>query len=113
MVNGAAKVGLDPREIDVQGSAEALLELAGLSQQEIMPIADAMERGGRFAAAAAVCDEILDKCEPIAGTPADCLAAIEGYSDVGCTQVVLELWGEDRGREVELFAADVLPHLGR
>jgi hypothetical protein len=49
MANGAAKAGLDPREIDVQGSAEALLGL----------------------------------------------------------------WSEDRGREVELFAADVLPHLGR
>ena len=39
---------------NIQGSADVLLELAGLSQAQIAPIADAMERGGRLAAAAAV-----------------------------------------------------------
>ena len=40
----------------------------GSSQDEIRPIAEAMERGGRLAAkAAAVTDAILDKCKPIAG----------------------------------------------
>ena len=98
---------------NIQGSADVLLELAGLSQQQIAPIADAMERGGRLAAAAAVTDEILDRCKPIAGTPDDCLAAIEEYRDAGCTHVMLELWGEDRERQIELFATSVLPHLSR
>jgi 5,10-methylenetetrahydromethanopterin reductase len=96
---------------NIQGSADVLLELAGLSQEEIRPIADAMERGGRLAAAAAVSDEILDKCRPIAGTPADCIAAIEEYREAGCTHVMLELWGEARERQIELFANEVLPHL--
>ena len=30
-----------------------------------------------------VSDAILDKCKPIAGTPADCIAAIEEYRDAG------------------------------
>jgi 5,10-methylenetetrahydromethanopterin reductase len=98
---------------NIQGSADVLLELAGLSQAQIAPIADAMERGGRLAAAAAVTDEILDRCRPIAGTPADCVEAIESYREAGCTHVMLELWGEDRERQIELFAAEVLPHLGR
>jgi 5,10-methylenetetrahydromethanopterin reductase len=98
---------------NIQGSADVLLELAGLSQSQIAPIADAMERGGRLAAAAAVTDEILDRCRPIAGTPADCIAAIEEYREAGCTHVMLELWGEDRERQIELFATDVLPHLSR
>jgi 5,10-methylenetetrahydromethanopterin reductase len=98
---------------NIQGSADVLLELAGLSQEEIRPIADAMERGGRLAAAAAVSDEILEKCMPIAGTPADCVAAIESYREAGCTHVMLELWGEHRERQIELFATEVLPHLGR
>jgi 5,10-methylenetetrahydromethanopterin reductase len=98
---------------NIQGSADVLLELAGLSQEEIRPIADAMERGGRRAAAAAVSDSILEKCRPIAGTPADCVAAIEAYRDAGCTHVMLELWGDDRERQIELFATTVLPRLDR
>jgi 5,10-methylenetetrahydromethanopterin reductase len=95
---------------NIQGSADVLLDEAGLSQEEIRPIADAMERDGRLAAAAAVSDAILDKCKPIAGTPEDCIAAIEEYRDAGCTHVMLELWGEDRLRQIELFGEHVLPH---
>jgi 5,10-methylenetetrahydromethanopterin reductase len=95
---------------NIRGSADVLLEKAGLTLDEIAPVADAMERGGRLAAADAVSDEILDKCEPIAGTPRDCIEAIERYSDAGCTHIMLELWGEDRDRQIELFGSEVLPH---
>jgi 5,10-methylenetetrahydromethanopterin reductase len=95
---------------NIQASADVLLDCAGLSAQEIRPIAEAMERGGRLAAAAAVTDEILDKARPIAGTPEDCIEAIEEYHDAGCTHVMLELWGEQRKRQIELFAERVLPH---
>ena len=98
---------------NIQGSADVLLELAGLTQEEIRPVAEAMETGGRLAAAAAVSDEILEKCKPIAGTPADCVAAIEEYRGAGCTHVMLELWGENRERQIELFATEVLPRLDR
>jgi alkanesulfonate monooxygenase SsuD/methylene tetrahydromethanopterin reductase-like flavin-dependent oxidoreductase (luciferase family) len=69
-----------------------------------------MERGGRLAAKEQVTDEILDKCKPIAGTPADCIAAIEEYRDAGCTHVMLELWGDRRHEQIELFGRHVLPH---
>ena len=69
-----------------------------------------MESGGRLAAAAAVTDEILDKTKPIAGTPEDCIAAMEEYREAGCTHVMLELWGEDRARQIEMFGSEVLPH---
>ena len=39
--------------------------------------------------------------------------SIEEYRAAGCTQVMLELWGEDRERQIELFATGVLPHLDR
>ena len=68
-----------------------------------------MERGGRLAAAEAVTDEILDKCKPIAGTPEDCIAAIDEYREAGCTHIMLELWGENRDRQIDLFAEQVLP----
>ena len=96
---------------NIQGSADTLLDLAGLEQDEIRPVAEAMERGGRLAAKAEVTDAILDKCKPIAGTPADCIAAIEEYKDAGCTHVMLELWGEDRLAQIELFGREVLPHV--
>jgi 5,10-methylenetetrahydromethanopterin reductase len=95
---------------NIQGAADTLLDLARLTQDEIRPVAEAMERGGRLAAKEQVTDEILDKCKPIAGTPADCIAAIEEYRDAGCTHVMLELWGEHRREQIELFGREVLPH---
>jgi 5,10-methylenetetrahydromethanopterin reductase len=96
---------------NIQGAADTLLDLAGLEQDEIRPVAEAMERGGRLAAKEQVTDAILDKCKPIAGTPADCIAAIEEYKDAGCTHVMLELWGEDRLEQIRLFGEQVLPHV--
>jgi 5,10-methylenetetrahydromethanopterin reductase len=94
---------------NIKGAADTLLELAGIDVEEIRPVAEAMERGGRLAAKEQVTDEILDKCKPIAGTPADCIAAIEEYRDAGCTHVMLELWGAKRHDQIRLFAEKVLP----
>src|SRR5713101_8378186 len=95
---------------NIQGAADTLLDLAGIEQDEIRPVAEAMEHGGRLAAKAKVTDALLDKCKPIAGTPADCIAAIEEYVDAGCTHVMLELWGANRHEQIRLFGERVLPH---
>jgi 5,10-methylenetetrahydromethanopterin reductase len=96
---------------NIKGSADTLLDLAGIEQEEIRPVAEAMERGGRLAAKGEVSDALLDKCRPIAGTPDDCVAAIEEYRDAGCTHVMLELWGERRHEQIRLFGERVLPHV--
>jgi 5,10-methylenetetrahydromethanopterin reductase len=96
---------------NIQGAADTLLDLAGIEQDEIRPVAEAMERGGRLAAKEQVGDSLLDKCKPIAGTPADCIAAIEEYRDAGCTHVMLELWGDRRQQQIKLFGERVLPHV--
>jgi 5,10-methylenetetrahydromethanopterin reductase len=98
---------------NIKGAADTLLELADLDQEEIRPIAEAMEAGGRLAAKAKVTDAILDKCKPIAGTPADCVQAIEEYKDAGCTHVMLELWGANRHDQIRLFGEKVLPQVRR
>ena len=95
---------------NIQGAADTLLDLADLTQDEIGPVAEAMEQGGRLAGKAKVTDAILDKCKPIAGTPSDCIEAIEEYRDAGCTHVMLELWGEKRHQQIRLFGDKVLPH---
>ena len=95
---------------NIKGAADTLLDLAGLTQDEIRPVAEAMERGGRLAAKEQVTDDILDKCKPIAGTPEDCVHAIEEYRDAGCTHVMLELWGDRRHDQIRLFGERVLPH---
>jgi len=95
---------------NIKGSADVLLECAGLTFDELRPVADAMEKGGRKAAARAVTDEILHKVCPIAGTPAECIARIEEYRDAGCTHIMLEIWGEDRTGQAKLFGDAVLPH---
>jgi 5,10-methylenetetrahydromethanopterin reductase len=94
---------------NIQGSADTLLDLAGIEQDEIRPVAEAMERGGRLAAKEQVTDELLGKCRPIAGTPDDCSAAIEEYRDAGCTHVMLELWGDRRQDQIRMFGEKVLP----
>ncbi len=98
---------------NIQASADDLLECAGLDRDEIRPIAEAMRQGGRLAAARAVSDSVLDRTRPIAGTPGDCIDAIEEYADAGCTHIMLELWGERREAQLELFASQVLRHFGR
>jgi 5,10-methylenetetrahydromethanopterin reductase len=96
---------------NIRGSADTLLELAGIEMEELAPVAEAMERGGRLAAKEKVTDSLLDRCKPIAGTPEDCVAAIEEYREAGCTHVMLELWGEERHRQLELFGERVLPRV--
>jgi len=96
---------------NIRGAADTLLQLAEIDVEEIRPVAEAMERGGRLAAKAEVTDSILDRCKPIAGTPDDCIAAIEEYREAGCTHVMLELWGADRHEQIRLFGERVLPHV--
>jgi 5,10-methylenetetrahydromethanopterin reductase len=94
---------------NIRGSADVLLECAGLTFDELRPVVEAMERGGRKAAAAAVTDEILEKVCPIAGTPEECIERIRQYRAAGCTHIMLEIWGEDRLGQAKLFGEAVLP----
>jgi 5,10-methylenetetrahydromethanopterin reductase len=96
---------------NIKGAADTLLELAEIGMEELAPVAEAMERGGRLAAKAEVTDSLLDRCKPIAGTPEDCIAAIEEYREAGCTHVMLELWGDRRHDQIRLFGEQVLPHV--
>src|ERR687895_982184 len=96
---------------NIRGAADTLLELAEIEMEELAPVAAAMERGGRLAAKAEVTDSLLDRCKPIAGTPEDCIAAMEEYREAGCTNVMLELWGERRHDQIRLFGEKVLPHV--
>jgi 5,10-methylenetetrahydromethanopterin reductase len=95
---------------NIQGAADTLLDLAEIDPEEIRPVAAAMDSGGRLAAKEKVTDSLLDRCKPIAGTPADCIAAIEEYRDAGCTHIMLELWGDNRLEQIRLFGEHVLPH---
>src|SRR5258707_924913 len=95
---------------NLPGSADTLLECAGLTFDEIRPIAEAMEQGGRKAAARAVTDAVLQKVCPIAGTPSQCIERLEEYRASGCTHIMLELWGDDRLEQARLFGEKVLPH---
>src|ERR1700693_757541 len=90
---------------NIKGAADTLLEPAGIDPGEFRRVAEGMEQGGSLAAKKKVTDELLDKCKPIAGTPADCIAAIEEYRDAGCTHVMLELWGEKRHEQNQIFRA--------
>ena len=111
--DGAREIGamyLANKFQNIRGAADTLLQLAEIDMDELQPVAEAMERGGRLAAKEQVTDSLLDRCKPIAGTPEDCIAAIEEYREAGCTHVMLELWGDDRHGQIRLFGERVLPH---
>ncbi len=95
---------------NIKGSADVLLESASITFEELKPVADAMEKGGRKAAAQRVNDELLRKVCPIAGTPDECIQKIEEYRAAGCTHIMLEIWGDDRTGQAKLFGDAVLPH---
>jgi len=95
---------------NIKGAADVLLQSAGLTFEELQPIADAMEKSGCKGAAKAVTDEILRKVCAIAGTPDECIQQMEGYRAAGCTHIMLEIWGEDRTGQAKLFGEAVLPH---
>ena len=104
--DGAREIGamyLANKFQNIRGAADTLLELAGIEMAQLAPVAEAMERGGRLAAKAQVSDDVLDRCKPIAGTPGDCIEAIEEYREAGCTHVMLELWGDRRHDQLRLF----------
>jgi 5,10-methylenetetrahydromethanopterin reductase len=112
--DGAREIGamyLANKFQNIKGAADTLLQLAEIGMAELQPVAEAMERGGRLAAKAKVTDSLLDRCKPIAGTPEECIAAIEEYRAAGCTHVMLELWGENRHEQIRLFGERVLPHV--
>src|SRR3979490_1999524 len=92
---------------NIKGSADVLLDCAGLTFEELQPVADAMEKGGRKAAAKAVTDALLQKVCAIAGAPDECIARIEEYRAAGCTNIMLEIWGDDRHGEAKLFGEAV------
>jgi len=98
---------------NIKGSADVLLECAGLTFEELKPIADGMEHGGRKEAAKAVTDEILRKVCAIAGSPEECLERVEEYHAAGCTHIMLEIWGDDRTGQARLFGETVLKRLRR
>ncbi|MBA3913448.1 MAG: LLM class flavin-dependent oxidoreductase [Acidobacteriales bacterium] len=93
---------------NIKGSADVLLESASLTFDELRPIAEAMEQGGRKAAAKAVTDDILRKVCPIAGAPEECAERIQEYREAGCTHIMLEIWGDDRTGQAKLFGDAVL-----
>jgi 5,10-methylenetetrahydromethanopterin reductase len=110
--DGAREIGgmyLANKFQNIKGAADTLLQLAEIEMEELQPVAEAMERGGRLAAKEQVTDSLLDRCKPIAGTPEDCVAAIQEYREAGCTHVMLELWGENRHEQIRLFGERVLP----
>jgi 5,10-methylenetetrahydromethanopterin reductase len=112
--DGAREIGamyLANKFQNIKGSADTLLQLAEIEMDELQPVAEAMERGGRLAAKEQVTESLLDRCKPIAGTADDCVAAIEEYREAGCTHVMLELWGENRHEQIRVFGEQVLPHV--
>src|SRR6185295_10747967 len=95
---------------NIKGSADTLLDLAEISMEELQPVAEAMEQGGRLAAKAQVTDSLLDRCKPIAGTPEDQISAIEDDRDAGFAHNDLHIGGANRHQHIHLYSQQVVHH---
>jgi 5,10-methylenetetrahydromethanopterin reductase len=96
---------------NIRGSGDALFEKAGLSPHELLPVVEAIEKGGNKVIPDVVTDEIMDKAKVIAGTPEEVIDLIIEHRDSGCRHVQLELWGDNRDEQCRLFGEKVLPHV--
>ena len=63
---------------NIAGAADTLLDLAGIELEEIRPVAEAMEQGGRLGEGVGCAARQVDRAAT------DCIAAIEEYRDAGC-----------------------------
>ena len=99
---------------NIRGSADTLLENAGLSAStRSSPLPMRWSRADAKPPRRPSPMRFLHKVCPIAGTPEECIARIEEYRAAGCTHIMLELWGEDREEQAKLFGDTVLPHFRR
>lgn len=96
---------------NIRGSGDILFEKAGLSPAELMPVVEAIERGGNKVIPDVVTDEIMDKTKVIAGTPEEVADLIVEHRDSGCRHIQLELWGDDRAAQIKLIGEKVLPRV--
>ena len=95
---------------NIQGSADVLLESAGIEQDEISPgrPGDGERRPARRQGAGH--RRAARQVQADRRHADDCIEAIEEYRDAGCTHIMLELWGENRLEQIRLFGEKVLPH---
>ena len=77
--------------------------------RRLRPSPTPWKRAGAKPRHRAVTDEVLKKACPIAGTPDECCERIEEYRQAGCTNIMLEIWGDDREEQAQLFGEAVLP----
>jgi 5,10-methylenetetrahydromethanopterin reductase len=88
-----------------------LFEAAGLSPSELLPVVEAIEKGGNAVIPDVVTDEIMDKTKVIAGTPEEVVDLIIEHREAGCRHIQLELWGDNRDEQIRLIGEKVLPHV--
>lgn len=88
---------------------DTLMQAAGLTAEEAVPIAQAKAERGIDAATAMVTDEIMDKVV-IAGNPEEVSAKLIALLKEGLTLPLLyQVIGPDREEAIRLVASDVLP----
>lgn len=96
---------------NIRSAGDKLFEAAGLSPAELLPVVEAIERGGNKVIPDVVTDQIMDKTKVIAGTPDEVVDLIEEHRDSGCRHIQLELWGDNRDEQIKLIGEKVLPRV--
>jgi 5,10-methylenetetrahydromethanopterin reductase len=87
---------------------DTLLRLAGLGEDDLAPMRQALARGQD---PAALCtDAILERTSVVAGTPDECVEILTGLARAGLTLPLLEVVG-DEAETIRLLAREVAPRV--
>jgi 5,10-methylenetetrahydromethanopterin reductase len=88
-----------------------MLRHAGVTNEEINAVKEAVERIGVVKAALEIGDEVIRKVA-IAGSPSQVVEGIKTFLGTGLTlPIIWEIIGPDRSRSLNLIAKEVMPRL--
>jgi 5,10-methylenetetrahydromethanopterin reductase len=90
---------------------QTLIDVAGLTEDDLAPIQRAIARGEAGDPSRHVSDEILRKTSVIAGTPEECVETVRNLAASGLTLPLLEVAWEGREETIRLAAGEVAPHV--
>jgi 5,10-methylenetetrahydromethanopterin reductase len=90
---------------------QTLIDVAGLTEDDLAPIQRAIARGEAGDPSRHVSDEILRKTSVIAGTPEECVETVRNLAVSGLTLPLLEVAWEGREETIRLAAGEVAPHV--
>ena len=94
----------------IPGTPRYVLDLEGISEEDIAQVKTNYLKGNRDAAVSSVTDEMVEKFA-LAGTPDECLEKLRKHIGTGLRCPILYIHGPDHKQAAQLAAEGIIPNL--